>query len=182
MNVRTLRGDIPEKVTRGTSVWLEANMLKESMYELLSILDQESSRLAEIPEHAAYIMGELSRIAGVEPKTIRFYEKAGLLFPQRQGKFRIFGKKDVEHLMLIRALRKLGISISAIKQLLRAQTASMSISPEAYHLLENHLVAMRQQELELAGHIKLMTRLLNGPRGGCVARQPLSLAISEMAN
>ncbi len=157
-------------------------MLEAGTQELLRVLEQENPVLAELPEHAALIIGELSRIAGMEPKTIRFYEKAGLLNPQRQGKFRIFGKRDVERLFLVKTLRKFGISIPAIKQLLRAQASSSAISSEAYEVFEIHLAEMRHRETELSNHINLMTRLLDRPRMVCIQQGPSSLSNPFTAN
>ena len=65
-------------------------------------------------------IGELSRRAGVNIETIRYYERIGLLAkPARSnGGYRLYGPADVQRLTFIRRSRELGFSLDEIRTLL----------------------------------------------------------------
>jgi DNA-binding transcriptional MerR regulator len=65
-----------------------------------------------------YMIGELALHFGLSAKTIRFYEKEGLLSPQRHGKFRVFIPRDARVLQAILRLRKFGLSIATIREII----------------------------------------------------------------
>jgi|TARA_R110000850_G_scaffold3381_11_gene16179 DNA-binding transcriptional MerR regulator len=54
----------------------------------------------------------------VTPRTLRFYEAKELLFPERQGQKRLFGKRDRARLKLILRGKRFGFSLEEIRQLL----------------------------------------------------------------
>ncbi len=56
---------------------------------------------------------------GIPRANIRFYEKEGLLNPQRkENQYRDYSEEDIDRLKKIIILRKLGITISEIKAIL----------------------------------------------------------------
>ncbi|MEW6046350.1 MAG: heavy metal-responsive transcriptional regulator [Bacillota bacterium] len=65
-------------------------------------------------------IGELASRAGVTTGAIRFYEQLGLLRPEGRtpAGYRVFGPGQVERLRFIRAARMLGLSLSAIAEVL----------------------------------------------------------------
>ena len=65
-------------------------------------------------------IGDLAAATGVKPRTIRFYEKKGLLpRPQRsESGYRLYAKQDIKLLQLIRSARSLGISIRDVGELM----------------------------------------------------------------
>ncbi len=64
-------------------------------------------------------IGDLATETGVKPRTIRFYEKKGLLpRPQRsESGYRLYAEEDIKRLHLIRSARLLGISIRDVGEL-----------------------------------------------------------------
>jgi len=42
----------------------------------------------ESPQNGFLFIGELAKLTGTDPKTIRFYERAELISPPRHGRFR----------------------------------------------------------------------------------------------
>ena len=64
-------------------------------------------------------IGVLAAETGVKPRTIRFYEKRGLLpRPQRsESGYRLYAEEDIKRLQLIRSARLLGISIRDVGEL-----------------------------------------------------------------
>jgi Cd(II)/Pb(II)-responsive transcriptional regulator len=65
-------------------------------------------------------IGELAAATGVEPETIRYYEREALLAPpQRQANgYRNYGNQQLERLAFIRHCRALDIPLADIRQLI----------------------------------------------------------------
>jgi DNA-binding transcriptional MerR regulator len=75
---------------------------------------------ADSPENksAAYAISDLAREFGITPRTIRFYEDQGLLAPTRDGRNRVFSRRDRTRLRLALRGRRLGLSLAEIKELI----------------------------------------------------------------
>ena len=65
-----------------------------------------------------YTVGEAAAKIGVNPSTLRYYDKEGLLpFVERSGGgIRMFKETDLEWLSTIECLKKTGMPIKEIKQ------------------------------------------------------------------
>lgn len=68
-------------------------------------------------------IGELARLTGLNVSNIRFYERKGLLCPNREdgSKYRDYTEADVLRLKEILLYRKMGISIETIYLLINGQ-------------------------------------------------------------
>lgn len=64
-------------------------------------------------------IGELARTLGVTPKTLRHYERIGLIPPARRTSagYRVFPPEAVNRARLVVELRRLGLSLDAIGSL-----------------------------------------------------------------
>ena len=65
-----------------------------------------------------YGIAELAREFNVTTRTIRFYEDKGLLSPERQGQRRVYSPRDRVRLRLIMRGKRLGFSLSEIRQMI----------------------------------------------------------------
>ena len=65
-------------------------------------------------------INEVEALVNITKKNIRFYEEQGLLFPQRntENGYRNYSEEDVQTLRQIKLLRKLGVPIEEIRQML----------------------------------------------------------------
>ena len=111
-----------------------------------------------------YLIGELSEIVGLEPKTIRFYEKAGLLSPARHGRIRVFKKADVERLLLIKTLRKYDVTLANIRAVISGsqnQDGEVNSDGAVEKLLMEQLTKMQRRKDELSSNISSVSHLLN---------------------
>lgn len=63
---------------------------------------------------------EVEKLAGMTRANIRFYEKEGLITPERNeaNNYRAYSDRDVEALRKIKHLRILGISVKDIKRII----------------------------------------------------------------
>ena len=82
-------------------------------------------------------IGDVARLAGTTPRTIRYYEEIGLL-PEAedrlQGKRRLYAQADVERLAeLIRLRDLLGLSLDDLKRLVEAETARAGLRERWQH-------------------------------------------------
>ena len=94
----------------------------------------------------SYTISELAIEFDVTPRAIRFYEDMGLLTPHRAGRNRVYTQRDRTRLKLTLRGKRLGLSLSEIKQLVdmydspadtRHQlTAFMTVLAEHRRLLE----------------------------------------------
>ncbi len=66
-----------------------------------------------------YTVRELSRMAGVSARTLRFYDEIGILKPARTSSsgYRIYGQAEVDKLQQILFYRELGVRLDKIKEI-----------------------------------------------------------------
>ena len=87
-------------------------------------MDREGDA-AEVPtgasEDGSLTIGELARDAGVTLRALRFYRSKGLLTPRRNGSARLFSHDDRECLALILQGKRLGFTLTEIREMLAAR-------------------------------------------------------------
>ena len=94
-------------------------------------------------------ISEVEKILNIPKATIRFYEKEGLLTPQRnENTYREYTDTDIETLKKIVVLRKIGISVEDIKQM---QNEKLLLQ----EALSKNIVNLHTQMAELEGAIKV---------------------------
>jgi DNA-binding transcriptional MerR regulator len=76
-------------------------------------------------ERAALKIGDVARLAGTTPRTIRYYEEIGLLAAaggREPGAHRTYAQSDVDRLIEVMRLRTLlGVSLDGLKDLVEAE-------------------------------------------------------------
>ncbi|MEA2110400.1 MAG: MerR family transcriptional regulator [Pseudomonadota bacterium] len=71
-------------------------------------------------DYPMYSIGVVADLLQVHPRTLRLYEKAGLLFPSRRGGKRFYSRNDVSWLQCLRRLiHEEGVNISGLQKLLQ---------------------------------------------------------------
>lgn len=70
-------------------------------------------------------IGEVSRLSGVSPDALRFYEREGLLpaVPRSSGGARRYDPAVLDQLRVITALRGIGFGLAEVRDLLGAKTS-----------------------------------------------------------
>ena len=68
--------------------------------------------------HPAYTITALAKEFALTTRAIRFYEDEGLLAPQRVGRVRIYSERERIRLKLILRGKRLGLTLSEIRELL----------------------------------------------------------------
>jgi len=78
---------------------------------------------ATMTQDEGYTIGELARLAGVTPRTIRFYTAEGLLPPpETRGRYARYGQAHLRRLERIAELKSAYLPLSAIRERLREGT------------------------------------------------------------
>ena len=99
---------------------------------------------------AVYSIGDLAADLGVSSRAIRFYEDQGMLAPQRVGGNRVYTQRDLARLKLILRGKRLGLSLSEIRELLDLYEATRSERPQLLKFLqvlaERRAMLQQQQE------------------------------------
>ncbi len=101
-------------------------------------------------------IGDVARLVGTTPRTIRYYEEIGLLAeaPTRpSGKHRVYTQAEVERLREVMRLKELlGVSLDELKTLLTAEEARAEVRAQ---LRRDDVRPGRRRELltEALGHL-----------------------------
>lgn len=101
-------------------------------------------------------VGELSRRAGVNLETVRFYEKQRLLpEPERtSGGHRIYTIDDVERLEFIQRAKWVGFTLKEIRKLMRVREADPAGSCEDAMELARYKVVEIDRKLDELGKMR----------------------------
>jgi DNA-binding transcriptional MerR regulator len=101
--------------------------------------------------HAAgktFTITELSHEFDITPRAIRFYEDVGLLEPARAGRNRVYTHRDRTRLKLTLRGKRLGLSLSEVKQLvdMYESPADTAQQLDAFlKVLQDHRMLLEQQ-------------------------------------
>ena len=87
----------------------------------------------------------------VTPRTLRYYEYIELLDPERDGRARYYGPREVARMTLILRGRRFGFSLEEIRQwLLIYQQSGTKVQLETWlHMADRQLTALEQQRADL---------------------------------
>ncbi len=115
-------------------------------------------------------IGELAEITGLSRQTLRYYERLGLLVPARSANgYRSYGEAHVETLAFIKRLKRLGIRLEEIKEILRVREAGKCPCGQMRERLTSRLVAIEMQLQELEDLRGELAQLLDEGSPLCTA-------------
>jgi DNA-binding transcriptional MerR regulator len=107
-------------------------------------------------ERAEFSIGELAREFDVTPRAIRFYEAEGLLAPRRDGQRRIYTARDRTRLKLTLRGKRLGLSLSEIRDLIDMYEPGRDERPQLERflaVLEAHKAALERQREDVEAQL-----------------------------
>ena len=108
-------------------------------------------------------IGELADQAGVNPKTIRYYESIGLLpAPQRMPSgYRTYDTGDLGRLVFIRTAQRLGLTLDEIREVLALREQGERPCSYVVGVLTRQLDALDQRIAEMVAVRAELAGLLN---------------------
>lgn len=92
-----------------------------------------------------YTIGQLAKLSGVSPRTLRHYESLGLINPTRtESGYRTYTSQDAKRLAHILSMKQCGLTLSEIAELLN-ETAGQNV----IKVLATNLSRLREQQQTL---------------------------------
>jgi DNA-binding transcriptional MerR regulator len=109
-------------------------------------------------------IGALAKQAGVNPKTIRYYEAVGVLPPAQRGenRYRLYPKETIELLQFITKAKALGFTLSEIKDIVGVRRQGHQPCAHVRSLVEQKIVDLDQMLADFVTVRKRLKRLLVG--------------------
>ena len=107
-------------------------------------------------ERGEFSIGELATEFDVTPRAIRFYEDHGLLAPRRAGQRRIYSPRDRTRLKLTLRGKRLGLTLSEIRELIDMYEPGRDERPQLERflaVLESHRTSLMQQRLDIEAQL-----------------------------
>ncbi len=107
-------------------------------------------------ERAEFSIGELASEFDVTPRAIRFYEDHGLLAPKRAGQRRIYSPRDRTRLKLTLRGKRLGLSLSEIRELVDMYEPGRDERPQLQRflaVLAAHQASLLQQRMDIEAQL-----------------------------
>ena len=108
-----------------------------------------------------FAISDLAKEFGITPRTIRFWEDQGLLFPHREGQTRVFSRRDRTRLKLALRGKRLGLSLAEIKDLIGMYASTEDETPqllECLRIMEKRRAALEQQREDIEAMLAEITQ------------------------
>lgn len=121
-------------------------------------------------------IGELARRVRLNPRTIRYYERIGVLpEPARsEAGYRLYGRRDIERLAFIGKAKRLALSLPEIQEILAIREADRAPCDRVIEVVDAKLTAIDEQlraltelRVELEGLLKEAERTRRNGGGYC---------------
>ena len=111
-----------------------------------------------------YSIKELSELAGVSARTLRYYDEIGLLKPSRvnEAGYRYYGEREVESLQQILFYRERGFELKIIQRIIYDDNFDM------LNAMEEHLQALEKQKADTEALILTVQKTIQSIKGECV--------------
>ena len=107
-------------------------------------------------ERAEFSISDLAREFDITPRAIRFYEDQGLLAPRREGQRRIYTPRDHTRLKLTLRGKRLGLTLSEIRELIDMYEPGRDERPQLERflaVLESHKTSLLQQRADIEAQL-----------------------------
>ncbi|MDM7946131.1 MAG: MerR family DNA-binding transcriptional regulator [Oceanibaculum nanhaiense] len=117
----------------------------------------------------SFTIAQLAEEFGITHRAVRFYEQEGLLAPARRGNRRVYTPGDRVRLKLILRGRRLGFSISEIREILSLYDSEGGEGAQLRHLvgkIRERRATLRQQRADIDAILDELDRL----EGACTDR------------
>lgn len=131
-----------------------------------------------VARSGAIQIGELSRRAGCNIETVRYYERIGVLPrpPRSASAYRLYDNGDVDRLRFVRRSRELGFALQEVRTLLALSVdQGNDTCDEVRQLAAGHLADVRAKIADLAA----MERALSDAVRRCDAGEPAGCPLIE---
>ncbi|WP_457626517.1 heavy metal-responsive transcriptional regulator [Persephonella sp.] len=126
--------------------------------------------------------GKLANKTGINPETLRYYEKIGLLQETLRSEtgYRLYTEEDIKKVEFIKRAKELGFTLKEIKELLYLRFEKGSKCSEVKALAQEKLKNIEERINNLEKIKKLLQDLINKcPDEGSVDRCPIIIKMEK---
>lgn len=125
-----------------------------------------------------FTIGEFSRQVGVSIHTLRYYEKEGLIAPQRldNGR-RVYTDQDITWMAFIKRLKDTNMPIKEIQKYAKLRETGDSTFEERMELLVHHREALVGEIAALQEHLCNLDMKIDYYREAIASRDTMSAAL-----
>ncbi|EIN5664633.1 MerR family transcriptional regulator [Listeria monocytogenes] len=107
----------------------------------------------------SFSIGEFSELVDIPSSTLRFYEKEGLITPERdKNNLRTYSEEDANWLKFLLHLKGAGLSIEELKQYTIWRTTGDSTISERLNMLKEKKVVLEQEIESLQKNLDTVVR------------------------
>ncbi len=133
--------------------------VKSGRADLYGILDRSAATcgacaaMSSRADSVTFSISDLAREFALTTRAIRFYEDEGLLAPRRSGRSRVYGERERVRIKLILRGKRLGLTLSEIRELLDLYAATRSERPQLVKFLQvlsERRAMLKQQREDIA--------------------------------
>ena len=112
-------------------------------------------------DKSMYSIKELSDMAGVSARTLRWYDRIGLLQPAfvNDAGYRFYGEREVDLLQQILFYRERGVELKKIRSIIYEEGFDIMAA------MEEHLYELEEQKARIDGLIRLVRRSIISMKG-----------------
>jgi len=131
-------------------------------------------------------IGALARDVGINPRTLRYYERIGLLVPSARtdAGYRLYTERDAGRLSFIRRAQALGLSLTEIADVIAPREAGTTPCRHVSAVARAKATAIDARIAELAALRDELTRLADRAEtveARCVEGSSICLAVEDAA-
>jgi len=115
----------------------------------------------------SYTITDLAREFNITTRAIRFYEDQGLLTPRREGRKRVYSRRDRTRLKLTLRGKRLGFSLSEIRELFELFDCNRGEEIQLrrfIRILDERRALLKQQQRD----IEAVLREIDNAHGECL--------------
>ena len=111
----------------------------------------------------SYSIGQLAKAARVNPQTLRFYERKGILKPTNrlESKYRVYDSESLKRLRFIKQAQSMGFSLDEIQSLLNLRVRSVHRCDQVRAKAEAKLRDVRTKISQLKKLENTLTKLVS---------------------
>jgi DNA-binding transcriptional MerR regulator len=103
-------------------------------------------------------ISEAGKQFGLTPDTLRFYEKSGIIKPNRKASgIRDYNENDIKTLEFVICMRKAGLTIEVLKEYLNLYAQGDKTIPARISLLKKQLEELKKKDEDIRKSIERLT-------------------------